>query len=89
MDALTTPDERALAIRYKIVGYARDDSTTPYRALRDAYWQEPFDRNVFHGQVDRYMRPDGFNLMNSPLLDGFVHGLRDVRAGRASVEDAI
>jgi hypothetical protein len=87
-DALTDPDERARAIKYKLVGYSSDD-TTSYVDLRDAYWQEPHDRNVFRGQVDRHMRPDGFNLTNSPLLDGLVQGLRDLRAGRASVDDVI
>ena len=35
------------------------------------------------------LRPDGFNLDNSPYLDRLVHLLRDQQAGRATVEETL
>ena len=80
-------DARALAIRTHLVG--TNATTGGYPDLRNAYWAGPAATNRFRAQVDAHMRPDGFNLTNSPLLDRLVTLLRDEQAGRASAEDTI
>jgi hypothetical protein len=82
-----TGDARALAIRTHLVG--TNATTGGYPDLRNAYWAGPAPGNAFRAQVDAHMRPDGFNLTNSPLLDRLVTLLRDEHAGRASAEDTI
>ena len=57
--------------------------------LDTAFWAAPLATNTFRAQVLAHRRPDGFNLNNSPYLDRLVHLLRDIQAGRATVEDAL
>ena len=82
-----TGDARANAIRTHLVG--TNATTGGYPDIRNAYWAGPAATNPFRAQVDAHMRPDGFNLTNSPLLDRLVTLLRDEQAGRASAEDTI
>lgn len=83
----TTGDARAAQIRLQLVGTSA--TSGGYERLRAEYWREPHATNTFRAQVDGHLRPDGFNLDNSPKLDRLVSLLRDLRTGAATVEDAV
>ena len=80
-------DARADKIREHLVGKTK--GTGSYEDLDASFWAEPLDTNEFRTKVLAHKRPDGFNLNNSPYLDGLVHLLREVKAGTSTVEDAL
>ncbi len=80
-------DARADMIREHLVGKNKGEGH--YGDLDASFWAEPLDTNTFRADVLAHKRPDGFNLNNSPYLDRLVHLLREVKAGTATVEDAL
>lgn len=78
------PDRRAEEIRRHLVGTGPTPDTD-YPDLQAAYWTN----HAFRTQVNAHNRPDGYNLTNSPRLDGLFRMLTAARTNPSTVDTVV